>query len=97
MKTHFPKDLKDRNAGKKLAMLKKGTNNGIMTGRQVVWTICDHYRRQDCTVTSYGYEDLGKIQWLGDDISQMRKFLEIFDEICDNFDTDEWKNNDNGT
>ena len=94
--THFPRDLKDRNAGKKIEMIRKKINNGIMTGRQVIRTIYDYYKRLDCTITMYGYDDLGKIVWLGDDISQMRKFLEIFDEICDHFENDEWRNNEKG-
>ena len=92
----FPKDLKARNAIRKTKMLKKGINNGIMTGRQVIWSIYDHYSRLDCTVTMYGYQDLSKIQWMGDATPQMRYFLEIFDEICDNFENDEWKNNIKG-
>ena len=58
-------------------MTKKKQQNGVFTGRQVIWSIYDHYRRRDCNVTMYGYEDLGKIEWLGDECWQMAKFLEI--------------------
>ncbi len=65
-----------------------------MTGRQVSWMIYDHYSRQVCTITMYGCEYMGKITWLGDDIQQLRKFLEICAWCCDNIENEETTSTD---